>query len=144
MLSKWFKGAKEMAPLVVRIALGIIFIAHGSQKLFGAFGGPGVAGFAGFMKMLNMNPSLLWAWIVTLTEFLGGLGILFGLLTRWAGLGLAVNMIVAIFLVHAKHGFFAGGGGYEYNLALIAMALALFFWGPGRISLEGAIGKELS
>lgn len=144
MLSKWFKGAKEIAPLVIRIVLGVIFIAHGSQKLFGAFGGPGVVGFSMFMKQLNVNPPLLWAWIVTLTEFLGGFGVLFGLLTRWAGLGLAVNMVVTIILIHGKHGLFAQGGGYEYNLALIALSLALLFWGPGKISFEGAFGKELS
>ena len=143
MLSKWFKGAKELAPLVVRIVLGIIFIAHGSQKLFGAFGGPGVAGMAMFMKQLGANPPILWAWIVTLVEFFGGLGVFFGLLTRWAALGLAVNMVVAIVLVHAKNGFF-GPHGFEYPLALIALSLALLFWGPGKISIEGAFGKELS
>jgi putative oxidoreductase len=143
MLSKWFKGAKELAPLVVRIVLGVIFIAHGSQKLFGAFGGPGVVGFSMFMKQLHMNPPLLWAFIVSLTEFLGGMGVLFGLLTRWAALGLAVNMVVAIVLVHAKNGFF-NPGGFEYPLALIALSLALLFWGPGKISIEGAFGKELS
>jgi putative oxidoreductase len=143
MLSKWFKGAKELAPLVVRIVLGIIFVAHGSQKLFGAFGGPGVAGMAMFMKQLGANPPILWAWIVTLVEFFGGLGVLFGLLTRWAALGLAVNMVVAIVLVHAKNGFFSPHG-FEYPLALIALSLALLFWGPGKISIEGAFGKELS
>ncbi len=143
MLSKWFKGAKELAPLVLRIALGVIFIVHGSQKLFGAFGGHGVAGLAMFLKQLGANPPILWAWIVTLVEFFGGLGVLFGLLTRWAALGLAVNMIVAIALVHGKNGFF-NPGGYEFNLALIAMSLSLLFWGPGKVSLEGAFGKELS
>jgi putative oxidoreductase len=143
MLSKWFKGARELAPLVIRIVLGIIFIVHGSQKLFGAFGGHGVAGMAMFMKQLGANPPILWAWIVTLVEFFGGLGVLFGLLTRWAALGLAVNMIVAIALVHAKNGFF-NPGGFEYPLALIALSLALLFWGPGKISIEGAFGKELS
>ena len=143
MLSKWFKGAKELAPLVVRIVLGVIFIAHGSQKLFGAFGGPGVVGFSMFMKQLHMNPPLLWAFIVSLTEFLGGMGVLFGLLTRWAALGLTSTMVVAIALVHGKNGLM-GPGGFEYNLALIALSLALVFWGPGKISLEGAFGKELS
>ena len=143
MLSKWFKGAKGLAPLVIRIVLGIIFIAHGSQKLFGAFGGHGVAGMVMFMKQLGANPPILWAWIVTLVEFFGGLGVLFGLLTRWAALGLAVNMVVAIVLVHAKNGFFSPGG-FEYPLALIALSLALLFWGPGKISIEGAFGKELS
>jgi len=143
MLSKWFKRAEELASLVIRIVLGIIFIAHGSQKLFGAFGGPGVVGFSMFMKQLNMNPPLLWAWIVSLTEFLGGMGVLFGLLTRWAALGLTSTMVVAIVLDHAKNGFFSPGG-FEYPLALIALSLALLFWGPGKISLEGAFGKELS
>jgi putative oxidoreductase len=143
MLSKWFKGAKEVAPLVIRIVLGIIFIAHGSQKLFGAFGGHGITGVIGMMKQLNVNPPVVWAWIVTLTEFLGGLGVLFGLLTRWAGLGLAVNMVVAIALVHWRHGLFSGGGGFEYPMALFGMSLALLFWGAGKISIEGAFGKEL-
>jgi putative oxidoreductase len=143
MLSKWFKGAKELAPLVIRIALGVVFFAHGSQKLFGAFGGHGITGVIGMMKSLNVNPPVVWAWIVTLAEFLGGLGVLFGLLTRWAALGLAVDMAVAIALVHAKNGFFSGKGGYEFPLALLAMSLALLFWGPGKISIEGAFRKEL-
>lgn len=138
-----FKNAKELAPLVIRIALGVVFFAHGSQKVFGAFGGHGITGVIGMMKGLNVNPPVVWAWIVALTEFLGGLGILFGLLTRWAALGLTVNMAVAIALVHWKHGLFSGGGGFEFPMVLLAMSLALLFWGPGKVSIEGAFGKEL-
>lgn len=142
MLAKWFHGAKELAPLAIRLGLGVIFLAHGSQKLFGAFGGHGVSGVAVFLQQLHVQPPIFWAWVVTLVEFLGGLAVLVGFLTRWAALGLAVDMAVAILLVHAKNGFF-GPGGYEYNLAVIAMCLALIFGGPGKISVEGALRKEL-
>jgi putative oxidoreductase len=134
MLSKLFKKAHELAPLVIRIALSVVFFAHGSQKLFGAFGGHGINGVIGMMTHLKVYPPVVWAWVLSLTEFFGSLAIFFGILTRWAALGLAMF----------KNGFFARNGGFELEMTLFTMALSLLFMGPGKISLEGAFGKELS
>jgi putative oxidoreductase len=144
MLSKLFKKAHELAPLVIRIALSVVFFAHGSQKLFGAFGGHGINGVIGMMTHLKVYPPVVWAWVLSLTEFFGSLAIFFGILTRWAALGLAIDMGMAIHLVLFKNGFFARNGGFELEMTLFTMALSLLFMGPGKISLEGAFGKELS
>jgi putative oxidoreductase len=135
------KSTADWAPLVIRIALGIIFIAHGSQKLFGAFGGHGMSGTVGMMQSLGVHPAVFFAWIVTLVEFLGGIGILIGLLTSIASLLIAIDMVVAIATVHGKNGFFLGQPpGYEYNIALIAMAVALILSGAGALSVDRLIG----
>lgn len=110
-------------------------MAHGSQKLFGAFGGGGIPGVAQGFAALGLNPPFFWAWIAALTEFLGGLGLLSGLLTRLAGCFIIVLMLVAIAKVHAPRGFFLPGG-FEFNYALIAIALALVISGAGPISLD--------
>ncbi len=127
--------AMTWAPLVIRIALGSIFIAHGSQKLFGAFDGSGMKGTIDFINSLGFKPAALWAWLLALTEFLGGLGLIFGLLTRVSAFGILVIMIVAAAKIHLKQGFFLPGG-LEYNWALLAMALSLMLSGAGKISLD--------
>jgi putative oxidoreductase len=132
------------AAVPVRLALGIIFIMHGSQKLFGAFGGQGPAGTVQFLGGMGLHPAVFWGWLVIIVEFFGGLGILFGFLTRIAGLGLTADMVVAIALVHGKNGFFLGnpaGLGYEYNLALIGLSLCLLIGGAGALSIDGAIAR---
>ena len=126
-----------------RLALGVIFLAHGSQKLFGAFDGPGLQGVAGFMGPMGFTPPMFWAVLLSGTEFFGGLGVLVGLLTRLSALGLAVAMIVAIGAVHIQHGLFAQNHGMEYPLALLGMSLGLLLTGAGRISLDYACcGKK--
>lgn len=127
--------ALAWAPFVIRIALGTIFIMHGSQKLFGAFDGAGIKGTADFIGSLGFKPAALWAWLLALTEFVGGLGLIFGLLTRIAAIGIVVIMAVAIARVHFKQGFFLPGG-FEYSLALLAMALSLVLSGAGKLSLD--------
>lgn len=129
------------APVVIRIVLGIIFIAHGAQKLFGAFGGPGMAGVVSGFDHMGLHPAVFWAWLVALVEFLGGLGVFFGLLTRLAALALAVDMLVAIVLVHGKHGLFMQNSGFEYPLALLAMAVSLILSGPGVLALDNLVRK---
>jgi len=128
-------------PLVIRVVLGVIFIAHGSQKLFGAFGGPGIKGVAGFVTNLGMAPGILWAWILALTEFVGGIALILGLFTSIASAGLIIAMLVAIIKVHARNGFFLSQEkmGFEYNLALIAMAVSLILSGPGKFSIDKLI-----
>lgn len=123
------------APLVIRLALGAIFIAHGAQKLFGVFGGQGIDGVAEMTTGMGFRPAILWAWMLSLTEFFGGLAVLVGLLTRLAALGIFTVMAVAVATVHGRQGFFLPGG-FEFNLALMAMALSLVISGAGRISLD--------
>jgi putative oxidoreductase len=120
--------------LLLRLALGTIFIAHGSQKVLGWFGGPGLAGTVGFMGQMGV-PAFM-AYIAAFAEFLGGIGILLGLLTRLASLGILSDMVVAVYLVHWKNGFFLQNKGFEYNVALIGMALCLIFAGAGCFSLD--------
>lgn len=130
-LSRYEEYVPVWAPLLIRLALGVIFIFHGAQKVFGVFGGPGIPGVAKMITMMGLKPVALWAWALALTEFIGGIAVLVGLLTRLAAFGLAVVMLVAIIAVTGRHGFSAPAG-FEYNLALLAMALSLIASGAGR------------
>ena len=135
--------------LVVRVGLGVVFFAHGAQKVFGWFGGAGLrATVAGFARMGIPAPA---ATAAALVELLGGLAMLVGLLVRPAAVGLIVVMLVAIAKVHAPHGFFlnfAGtpgkGHGFEFNFALIAMALSILIGGAGVLSADRAIWLALA
>lgn len=128
----------DVGLLVLRIVLGIIFMGHGAQKLFGMFGGPGIAGTTGFFGSLGVPMPGVMAWVVGLFEFLGGLYILLGFLTPVGGIMITCVMIFAIALVHLSKGFWNGNGGMEFPLMNLAAALALVFTGPGRYSVEGA------
>jgi putative oxidoreductase len=121
--------------------LGAIFIAHGSQKLFGAFGGRGIEATAEGFAATGLVPGILWAWVVAITEFFGGLGILGGLLMRLSAVGISIIMIVAIATVHGKHGLFAQAGGFEYNLMILGGAISLMLLGPGPYSVQGLIDR---
>jgi putative oxidoreductase len=128
----------DLALLLLRLALGAIMWAHGAQKLLGLFGGHGPQGFVRFVGTLGMPPSL--AWLVIAIEFFGALAIVFGVLSRLAALGFAVEMVVAIVKVHLPHGFFMGGPqgeGIEYALLLAVVSFALLITGPGRYALFG-------
>jgi putative oxidoreductase len=136
--------ANSLGLLILRLALGWVFIYHGSQKLFGAFGGTGMEPFIQGMGQMNMpllSPAA-WAYIAAGGEFFGGLLVLLGLLTRLGALPLIVTMVVAIVKVHGPNGFSAGSGGYEYNLTLMAMAFALVLTGAGLLSLDALIFKR--
>ncbi|GFM81463.1 quinol oxidase [Pseudomonas cichorii] len=126
---------------VLRIIVGIIFIAHGSQKLFGAFGGYGLEGTAQFMASQGLNPGYLMALLSGSVEFFGGLAVLIGLLARPAALGLAVLLLVAIFSVHIGNGLFMSNNGYEFALALLGGAIAILIEGAGKLSVDRAIAK---
>jgi len=132
--------AMSLGLVIMRVVLGLTFLAHGSQKLFGLFGGGGIAGFAGFLDTYNLDfgNAVLMAQLVGWTEFLGGLLIFFGLLTRIASLGIAAVMAVAIGAVHWGNGFFVMDNGIEYPLMNFAVALALIFAGPGIYALDTA------
>ena len=124
---------------VLRIFVGIIFAAHGSQKLFGWFGGGGLAGTAQWMESIGLAPGTLMAVLAGGTEFLGGLALIVGLLARPAALGLTFTLLVAIFSVHIHNGLFMANNGYEFALALLGGTLAVLFEGAGKLSLDRAI-----
>lgn len=127
--------ATSLALLSVRVGLAAVFMYHGAQKLFGAFGGKGLSAM-----IENMGPVL--GTLVTIGEFFGGLAVLLGLFSRFSGASLVVIMIGAIVMVHGKNGF-GGDGGYEFNFTLLCMALAIFLAGPGRIALAKFLPAKL-
>lgn len=134
-------SAREVASLILRAILASVFFAHGAQKLFGWFGGFGLDGTGAFFKSQGLSPGKFWALISGLVEFGGGLMIAAGLLTSLAALAVAGDMVIAIASVTGKHGWFTEvKGGFEINLMLIALALVLILIGPGRYSLDQALG----
>ncbi|BCS54902.1 DoxX family protein [Geobacter sp. SVR] len=140
-----FDASSLIAPLMVRIPLGLIFMAHGSQKLLGLFGGQGLTGtFRIFEQKLGIPP--IFTLLAIIAEFGGGFGVLTGFLTRLSAAGIASVMAVAIYKLHWANGFFLNincvpgrGHGIEYDLALLGMALYLVFAGGGRWCLDRLI-----
>lgn len=128
--------------LALRIPVGIIFAAHGAQKLFGLFGGYGLEGTGQFFASLGLNPGYLMALLAGAAEFFGGLALILGIFVRPAAAALAFAMLIAIFAVHIGNGFFMDKGGYEYALALLAASLSLLFSGAGRFSVDHALTGE--
>ncbi|MBM1199169.1 DoxX family protein [Pseudomonas fragi] len=124
---------------VLRIFVGIIFAAHGSQKLFGWFGGGGLAGTAQWMESIGLAPGTLMAALAGGTEFFGGLALIVGLLARPAALGLSFTLLVAIFSVHISNGLFMANNGYEFALALLGGTVAVLIEGAGKLSIDRAI-----
>jgi putative oxidoreductase len=123
----------------IRIVVGVIFAAHGAQKLFGMFGGYGIAGTAQYMESLGLAPGHLMAILAGGTEFFGGLALIIGLLTRPAALGLTFLSLVAIFSVHIHNGLFMANNGYEFALVLLGGSIAVLIEGAGKLSLDRAI-----
>lgn len=130
--------------LLVRIVLGTIMAAHGAQKLFGWFGGHGLAGTGGWLESMGFKPARLHASVTGLAEFGGGMLLALGFLTPLGAAAVAGVMIVAIATVHWSNGFFNTNGGYEFNLLIIASAIALAFTGPGDISIDHLFGWVLA
>lgn len=128
-------GAADLGLLIIRLFLGGTFIAHGAQKLFGAFGGPGVDGFARGLEQMGFRQAGILSWVTGVTEFGGGLLLVLGLFTPLAAAGLVGVMSNAVFLEFGS-GFFAMNGGFELPATLGAVALGLMFTGPGRAALD--------
>ena len=126
---------------VLRIFVGIIFAAHGAQKLFGLFGGYGLAGTAQWMESIGLAPGQLMALLAGGTEFFGGLALIIGLLTRPAALGLTFTLLVAIFSVHISNGLFMTNNGYEFALALLGGTVAVLLEGAGKLSVDRIIAQ---
>jgi putative oxidoreductase len=127
--------------LLLRVVVGGTMFGHGAQKLFGWFGGPGLEGTKGFLGKLGYPAVLPLALMLGLAEA-SGLALVLGLLTPFACLAITVVMLNAIATVHWAKGFWAGNGGYEFNLTLLAVAVAIAATGPGRFSVDRAIGWD--
>ena len=140
---------KGLGPVLLRFVLGAVFIAHGANKLFGAWAGPaigagGLSGTAALLGTLHLEPAFPLAVLLGVTEFVGGIFLVLGFLARWASLALAISMGVAIWRVHWQFGFFLNwmgvpnrGEGIEYALVLIAALLCMAMTGAGDFSVDG-------
>jgi putative oxidoreductase len=133
----------DVGLLILRVVLGLILAAHGTQKVFGWFGGGGVTGTAAMTAKLGFRPVSLWAAMVMAGELGGGLLMALGLLNPLGPLGVGGAMAVAAVTVHRAKGFWNGKGGYEFPLSLLAAALALTFTGAGRFSLDAVLGISI-
>lgn len=146
MFRKLVATSNDFAPAIARLVLGVVFFAHGSQKMLGWFGGYGFSGTMGFFTQQMHIPAPL-AFLAICAEFFGGLGLIVGLLSRVAAFGISVNMLVAIFTVHISNGFFANwsgqqkGEGIEYHLLAIALALVVMIKGGGALSIDRVLSE---
>jgi len=136
------EGLERLAVLILRLFLGFAFIMHGSQKLLGAFGGSGVSGVAGMLTKIGLEPAHILAWVVSITEFVGGVCVFLGFITRFWAAGLVIDMATAVLKVHMPNGFFASKNGFELPLAFGVMALAILLTGAGSLSVDRATGIE--
>ncbi len=132
----------KIARLLLRLIVGGLFFGHGTQKLFGWFGGGGIDATAGMFDQLGMRPGRRNAYAAGAAEAGGGAAIALGLATPLAASALTATMLTAVNRVHLKNGPWVTKGGYEYNIVLIAAVLALAETGPGKVSLDAALGIE--
>ena len=141
MIRKLVATDNDTGTALLRLVLGVIFFAHGAQKMLGWFGGYGFAGTMGFFTNVMHIPAL-FAFLAIAAEFFGGLGLILGFLTRVAALGIFTNMAVAIAFVHHQFGFFMNwtgaqkGEGYEYHLLVLALTVFLIVHGAGAASID--------
>lgn len=131
------KTSESWAMLPIRLSLGAIMFAHGAQKVFAVWGGPGFNNWINqAAPFAEMRPSWLWMGAAALSEFIGGALVMIGLYTRIGAFFIACVMLVAIFGVHWRSGFFINNGGFEFPLALLGMALGLLIYGGGTASID--------
>lgn len=126
----------DLGLLIIRLVIGVLFIGHGAQKLFGWFGGYGLKGTGGWFESIGIKPGVTMALFAGLTELLGGILFALGLLTPLAGIMIAGTMVMAIVKVHAPNGIWSTSNGYEYNLTLLAVAIGVALIGPGQFALD--------
>lgn len=147
MIHKLFATDNDFATSVVRLTLGIVFFAHGAQKMLGWFGGYGFHGTMAFFTQMVHIPAP-FAILAIAAEFFGGLGLIFGFLTRIAAFGIFSNMVVAIAMIHHNFGFFMNwtgmqkGEGFEYHLLTIAVAILLMIRGAGGASIDYLLARR--
>jgi putative oxidoreductase len=142
MFKKIFETNDDVAMLILRVLLGIVFIPHGLQKLLG---------FSGVMQMFTTQLGIpaLFAFLAIMTEILGPVALITGFLTRVAALAIGVEMVVAVLMLHLKNGFFMNwfgnqkGEGFEYHILVVAIAVALLIRGGGKWSIDGALAKKM-
>ncbi len=149
MLHRLIRTQDDAALAAIRIALGVVMFAHGSQKMLGWFGGYGFNGTMGYFENQMHIPAAL-AFLAIAAEFFGGLGLLLGFVGRVAALGITVNMLVAIVKVHLPNGFFMNwsgqqkGEGFEYHLLVLAITTAVMLHGSGAWSVDYAIDRAFA
>ena len=144
LLKNIFTTNNSIANIMLRVPVGIILAAHGSQKLFAWFGGYGLEGTGQWMESIGLAPGFLMALLAGSAEFFGGIALLLGFLTRPAAIVSAFTMIIAIFSVHFSNGLFMSNNGYEFALTLLAVNVALAIQGGGKYSVDSAIANKLS
>ena len=146
MFKKLISTSNDVALTILRLVLGVVFFAHGAQKLLGWFGGYGLTATVGAFTHMGMPAPIVY--LIIATEFFGGLGLILGFLTRIPALGIGCLMVGAIFLVHMPNGFFMNwannqkGEGIEYHLMAIAMAAVLLLRGAGAFSVDRALSRD--
>jgi putative oxidoreductase len=139
--------ARDSAPTIARIMLGIVFFPHGAQKALGWYGGPGIEGTMGYLHGM-MHIPVLFVWLAIAAEFLGSLGLIVGFLGRVAAFGIACNMAVAVATTHLANGFFMNwtgqqkGEGYEYHLLALTLAAIVIVRGSGAYSVDRALTER--
>jgi putative oxidoreductase len=147
MFKKLLATTDDATLTFMRLLLGIVFFPHGAQKLLGWFGGYGFSGTMGFFTAQMHIPAPL-AFLAICAEFFGSLGLIFGFLTRIAALGVAINMLVAVLMVHGHISFFMNwtgaqkGEGFEYHLLALALAFSLIVRGAGAFSVDLALSRK--
>lgn len=147
MFRKLMRTTDDFTITILRLLFGVVFFAHGAQKALGWFGGYGFAGTMGFFTQ-KVNIPAPFAVLAIAAEFLGGLGLLVGLLSRIAAFGIVCNMVVAVAMIHIHYGFFANwsgtqkGEGFEFHILAVAIAVFLMIKGSGPLSLDRALSKS--
>ncbi|WP_437131655.1 DoxX family protein [Bacillus atrophaeus] len=122
--------------LIIRLIIGLLFVGHGAQKLFGWFGGHGLKGTGGWFESIGMKPGVTVALLAGLSELFGGIMFALGFLTPLAGIIIAGTMVMAIVKVHGANGLWVTNNGYEYNLTLLAVTIGIALTGPGQYAVD--------